>query len=379
MRIGRVVFFFGFAFGSIIIPVGVVLLIALLTIKPPFAVDPSIELSNGRITGLPEPGQGNVKGVLPDMVQEYPGAQAAARIVLSDDAIVTLIKYDSESTAKDEYRSVANRIPRSGQTSSPGRIWYTRTKPEARGLVFATGAWVIVAEASNDDAIMERLNGLPFLQPQEQSFMSALVEDHLIWLFAAIGIYIVALALVFPRMGSWAARTDAVPGASPVGPEELKKRLMAINAMDQPVQVKKGKHPNDLIVEWKYADEKWAGIMAAGRVRSLARIRLRLDPEQNRVRAQDAKSTVRWQSGAYGVMSAASLRWVGFKGISFYDYAKERMSGLIFKDGRLTFDTAYEYRFHFGEMKKPIIEAIVGSGWDYVPVVTFIRIFIVFA
>jgi hypothetical protein len=375
MRIGRVVFFFGFAFGSIIIPVVVALLIALLTIKPPFVIDPAPEISNGRMAALVEPGQGDVKEFIPDVVREYPGAQAAARILFNDNANVTLIKYESDGMAEDEYRHVANRIPRSGQTSTPGRIRYTRKDPEARGLVFATGAWVIAAEAANDDVIEEHLNSLPFLKPQEKSFMTALVEDHLAWLFVVIGIYIVILALAFPRMGSWAARTDAVPNVAPVGTDELKQRLMAINDMDQPVQVMEGKRPNELIVEWKYADEKWAGIMAAGRVKSLARIRLRLDPAQNRVRAQDAKSTVRWQSGAYGVMSAASVRWVGFKGISFYDYAKEQMSGLIFKDGRLTFDKAYEYRFHFGEMKRPIIETITGSGWDYVPVVTFLRIF----
>ena len=375
MRIGRVVFFFGFAFGSFIIPAVVVLLIALLTVKPPFAVAPSLSESNGRIGGLPQPGQGNVKDVKPDVVEEYPGAQAAARIEFSDNASAALVKFDSESTAKDEYEHVAFRIPRSGQTSSPGRVRYTRKTPEARGLVFASGPWVIAAEAATDGDIDEHLASLPFLKAQKQSFMTALVEDHLMWLFTAIGIYVVLLLLAFPRMASWAARTDAAPGVAPVGPEELKQGLMSINTMDQPVQVLEGKHPHELIVEWKYADEKWAGIMAKGRVRSLARIRLRIDPGQNRVRAQDAKSTVRWQSGAYGVMSAASVRWVGFKGISFYDYSKEQMRGLIFKDGRLTFDKAYDYRFHFGEMKKPIIEAITGSGWDYVPVVTFIRLF----
>jgi hypothetical protein len=148
---------------------------------------------------------------------------------------------------------------------------------------------------------------------------------------------------------------------------------MAINALAVPFSVLPGKRDDELLVEWKYADAQWIGVMAAGGVKSMARIKLRLDPEANRVRAQDTLYSIKWQAaGAAAPAARISASW--FRGIVFHQYDAGFIGGLIIEeDGHPKLGAGYTWRFTLNEMKNPLIETIRASGWDWKPVVSFVR------
>ena len=37
-----------------------------------------------------------------------------------------------------------------------------------------------------------------------------------------------------------------------------------------------------------------------------------------------------------------------------------------------SFDDAYRYRLRVDQLRQPLLQAIVGSGWRFLPVVTFV-------
>ena len=96
---------------------------------------------------------------------------------------------------------------------------------------------------------------------------------------------------------------------------------------------------------------------------------MELDPERHRVRSLDEHRTVSWGGGI-----AQVSRSYFFRGISFFEYSRGALLGLFFRDGRWT-TKAYDYRFVLSEMKAPLVEATVGSGWTFTPVVTLSRPF----
>lgn len=46
----------------------------------------------------------------------------------------------------------------------------------------------------------------------------------------------------------------------------------------------------------------------------------------------------------------------------------------IHKDGKPTVDAAYTWSFNIQEMKRALIEIVTNAGWDWRPVVTFVRL-----
>jgi hypothetical protein len=86
------------------------------------------------------------------------------------------------------------------------------------------------------------------------------------------------------------------------------------------------------------------------------------------VLAQDRDRTISWGGG----VARLGGSWSFFRGITFFQYERGALFGLFFKDGHWT-TTAYDYRFCLAEMKNPLIQAVVGSGWTFAPVVTFLR------
>lgn len=183
-------------------------------------------------------------------------------------------------------------------------------------------------------------------------------------------IYAAFLTIPMYRMGSWVGTVKPQPGVEPVDAAELLARLLAVNELDVPfhiVQDKKGK----LVAEWRIADAKWAGPMEAGGLKMVHKIKLELDARKNRVMAQDREWGCSFRAG----IGRFSMFGSFFVGIDFFSYDRAAEYGLLFKNGRLVFGAAYNYRFQLSEMKTPLINVVTGSGWTFRPVATFIKIF----
>jgi hypothetical protein len=141
--------------------------------------------------------------------------------------------------------------------------------------------------------------------------------------------------------------------------------------MDVPFHVV-GKKGNKLDVVWRLADAKWVGLMTANKVSRVEIMRLRLSDRDKSCRVVEISKAIKLSADGTTMQFAFSFSF--FRGIVFGQWEYEKQFGLIFKDGGLTFDTAYEYKFSLSELKNPIVNIIVSSGWSYKPVIFFSRI-----
>ena len=202
----------------------------------------------------------------------------------------------------------------------------------------------------------------------EKGLMTLLFTQHLsLVLLWMAGFLLLWFALLF-RGGSWAGSITPAPGVAPVPAETLRARLLAVNDLGLPFQVREERPGGRLVAEWRIADARWAGVLQAGGLRKAHWVHLELDPAAHKVRAQDRDRAISWGAG----VGTAGLSWSFFRGITFAQYERGAQVGLFFKDGRWT-TTAYDYRFQLAEMKNPLVEAVVGGGWTWAPVVTFFR------
>lgn len=127
-----------------------------------------------------------------------------------------------------------------------------------------------------------------------------------------------------------------------------------------------------LDVTWRLADAKWAGLMTMNKVTITQMIRLRLPERDRACRAVDIIKSLR--ATADGLSMGFSFSFSFFREIILGQWEYEKQYGLIFKDGGLTFDTVYEYKFRHDELKNPIVNIVVQSGWEYKPVMFISKI-----
>jgi hypothetical protein len=141
--------------------------------------------------------------------------------------------------------------------------------------------------------------------------------------------------------------------------------------MDVPFHIveKKGKK---LDVIWRLADAKWVGLMTANKVSRVEIMRLRLSDHDKSCRVLEISKAIKASADGTTLQFAFSFSF--FRGIVFGQWEYEKQFGLIFRDGNLTFDTAYEYKFSLNELKNPLVNIIVSSGWSFKPVLFFSRI-----
>lgn len=146
--------------------------------------------------------------------------------------------------------------------------------------------------------------------------------------------------------------TPAVPAA------EVLKRIRALNRPTSPWRVINGASEGvDLIAEWKIVDAKWYEIFAKAGLTRVFRIFLKVDEENRHIRAQDREYEIEWRAGVPSLSLAAR----GFKGQKWS--TEYEASYGITED--FSIGVQYKYFFKTSEIKKPIQDAVVASGWTY--------------
>jgi len=141
---------------------------------------------------------------------------------------------------------------------------------------------------------------------------------------------------IFGRVASWAARVPAVAGVEPLSAATLIELLLDINEQDVPYALSRGKRPNEIVVDWRYADARWLDLMRLHGMSKGYRLVLRFDERSHTVRAQDRYASFDWSAGRGPDL--LSLNWNMSLGITFFEYRRERVFGLQFRDGKPTFD-----------------------------------------
>ena len=146
---------------------------------------------------------------------------------------------------------------------------------------------------------------------------------------------------------------------TPVLPQqELLDRLMALNRPTAPYRLVDGiAEKVDLVAEWRIVDAQWYEIFGKAGLSKVFRIYLKLHPEAHEVRAMDREYSVSWSAGVPTVSFAVSAFRGQTQSIEFgkaYAFTETLAPGQV-----------YNYRFDTREIKKPIQDAVTGSGWTY--------------
>lgn len=212
MKPARIALLFAFAFGSIIVPVVAVLFFSSLTYKPPFSIALPDEIQAGYWQAISEETPG-IERLDRDLTTQFPESKAAVRIHL-EGGRVTLVKYASSGRARQKGEETFQEIPTSSATAFLDRYFtYQRRDDQSYGVSFTDGPWVLVSESSARGRRTAQLSGLPFLQKQDPSPMLMLFEEHLDWVFIALGLYVLLCFMSWPRLASWSAQTRDSLGA----------------------------------------------------------------------------------------------------------------------------------------------------------------------
>jgi hypothetical protein len=189
------------------------------------------------------------------------------------------------------------------------------------------------------------------------------MQDHKVALFVGVLVWALLQFPIFPRVASWAGAAAPLPGTPALTLDDLRGRILALNDAGNPWVYRGGHEPDELIAEWRYADARWLDFRRAHKLSSVHRIALRLDEAGHRAWAAESEST----SDRSGGLDGADLKWEMNWGITFYESKKETVYGFQWKDGKLTRDASYHYRFDLSELRQPLIATVTAAGWDYYP------------
>lgn len=172
--------------------------------------------------------------------------------------------------------------------------------------------------------------------------------------------------LWFFKGSTWAASISPKQNLHlPTPAGELQSRLLAIQALDQPISITRGEQPNEIVVTWR-ADAKWIDLANAHGLRRKHKLVLRLDESNHFVRVHEYWTTADWSAGLGG----AQVKWRRSKGITFFQRETQRVYGLQLDPttGRVKPELSYTYTFNLQEIKAPLIEVVTHAGWTWRPV-----------
>jgi len=177
-----------------------------------------------------------------------------------------------------------------------------------------------------------------------------------------VGIFFALYALGFFQYLGGKKRSNIAP----VSGETLFSRLLALNDPSKPFRFCQGTE-TDLIAEWKFTDAKWFGILNKSGLKQTYRAMLFLDQSRHTVRCFEESSMVSWSAGLQGMEPSFQYSSSRFGGRILFK--KSRGIGYGFKDlkggspGKV-----YDYSFDIDDIREPIIDTVLKSGWEWVPV-----------
>lgn len=140
--------------------------------------------------------------------------------------------------------------------------------------------------------------------------------------------------------------------------DEVSNNLLSLNRESCPYQVTKSEDPNyDLVAEWKVVDAKWYQIFAKAGLKKVFQVWLRLDESTNTVITTDKEYQINWVAG----IPSLSLSIESFAGKKT-EFSFGTAIGFTeeFKPG-----VTYKYTFSTKEIKEPLKEITLSSGWIY--------------
>ncbi|MFD2181118.1 hypothetical protein [Rhodoplanes azumiensis] len=321
----------------------------------------------------PAPPAAAARALLPPGRSEavaLPDAVAAAAVdtatVTTSDGRLTAARFATPEAARHGFGALADAVDRrAGPTSrsrvAVGALHYMRyAGPGLAGLVWASGPWLFAAEAASP----EQLAGLIAASRVGGIEDTGAATWVLIASLAGVAVLLLLIGLLVRRILRSAVVAPA-PGVVPVPRDALLARLKALDDPSRPWQVRSAPDA-DLVVEWKYADAAWWGVMAEQGVRETYRLRLYLDEARHRVGARDEVAAVEWSAGMLPTPRFTVERQ-GFRGVQLARKKREVAYGFDTPTGG-GFGKKLDVRFDLDTLKAPVVATVTQAGWSYVPV-----------
>jgi hypothetical protein len=298
----------------------------------------------------------------------YPGARDAAGMRTPDGRLFLALRFATPGAAADAAAKERHaRTPEQGTSTSTAvdvlSVHYFSYGSTSRsGFGWVSGTWLFIAEAPDAASLNVLMAASHAGGPDRLPFPAAP------WMLALL--FVLALAAVLGVVWAvirFALRKTAVhppPGTPVLTRNELTARLQSLNAPGRPWFVRSGPEA-DLIVEWKYADAAWWGLLAKSGVKKAYRLRLYFDDENRRCAALDEFGELEWSAG---LAAAPSVRFSRsfFRGVQLVRVERGVAYGLKTPAG--TPGKVLDYRFDIDDVKRPVIDTVVGAGWTYQPV-----------
>jgi hypothetical protein len=180
-------------------------------------------------------------------------------------------------------------------------------------------------------------------------------DDVTAILIATLVMLVLAIFAFVPFLDWATKRVFRFPGeGEPASVADLHSLLMDVNEFDAPVmlQERKGK----LVATWKYVDARWWELLAKAGLTKLYELHIKLDEDEHRATLIDVTKSVAWRAGPTEVR----LRGGFFRGVMWaYEIGKQWGIKENFQLGKI-----YDYKFVPQEIKYPIMNSILRSGWD---------------
>jgi hypothetical protein len=284
------------------------------------------------------------------------GAGRGATAVYPDTSIATIVLGVASTGATiDAYAAQLHPVT---STSTSFRTYTQRDMGLPNGRVaraYGFGDTVLLFVAPNPDALDALIARTPALKRNTRHGIGNVVfDDHrLSAILIGAGCFVVwavVTAMVMIRL-ALPAPTGPVPGTPAVDPQELGRRLLALADGTHPFTVA-SRQPGEYFVDWRY-DGAWETFFVQERMRTLQRIRLRLDPATRTVDATDFVAEFDSASGERPDPFGA-VRWRVFRGYTLVQKA-------------ISIGPASSYRFDIADMRRPVIATVTGAGWTYRP------------
>ena len=180
-------------------------------------------------------------------------------------------------------------------------------------------------------------------------------EDERLLLVLILGMLVLSFVALIPYLDWVAKRVFRFRGeGEPVPETALRTQIQAINQFDAPVMVEERK--GRLVATWKYVDARWWERLAKAGLTKIYELHVKFDGTQHLVTLIDVTKSVSWRGGPTEVR----IGWGLFRGIAFaYEIGKQWGIKESFQLGQV-----YDYKFAPQEVKMPIMNSILRSGWD---------------
>ena len=139
-----------------------------------------------------------------------------------------------------------------------------------------------------------------------------------------------------------------------VSEAELRAEIREINNLDVPIMVQE--RGRKLVITWRYVEARWWEILAKAGLTKVYELHVKFNEDREEVVLVDVLKSVAWRAGPAEVRLSGGF----FRGVQFgFEVGKQWGIRESLKPGKI-----YEYTFSPQEIKSPVMNTVLQSGWD---------------